>query len=106
MTDAHGEGRRREAVVAERYRQMGWVVWQPPRTKFRAQDIFGVGDLLMFRDGKVAMLQVCDPKSAARHRRLVDAWNDRHAYTLPCVLVVWVDPSDPKPLSPPLPTPV
>ena len=89
MTDSHGEGRRREALIAEQLRGQGWIVWQPPRTKFRAQDIFGVGDLLAFRSGRVMLVQVCDKKSVARHRKAVDAWNDKHGGSLPCLLFVW-----------------
>lgn len=94
MADSHGLGRKREAKVAEYYRSVGWQVWQPPRTKFGAQDIFGVGDLLAFRGYDVVLLQVCDAKSAARHRRAVDAWNAKHGYTMYCHLVVWG--SDPR----------
>jgi predicted type IV restriction endonuclease len=89
MTDSHGEGRRREAIVAEKFRAEGWIVWQPPRTKFRAQDIFGVGDLLMFRDGEIVMLQICDKKSVARHRSALQAWNEKHGRSLQCLLFVW-----------------
>lgn len=91
MKDAHGEGRRRERVVADRYRTLGFEVWQPPRTKFGTQDIFGVGDLLVVGMRDRFIVQVCDKKSAKRHQDAVCAWNDLHCQELFCVLHVWGD---------------
>ena len=99
--DRHGIGREREAKVADWYRARGCVVWQPPRTKYQAQDIFGVGDLLCVKTKhddalicypSVFMVQVCDKKSVKRHRDAVVQWNEDHGDYIPCYLVVW----DPK----------
>ena len=100
--DSHGKGRKREEVVADRYRALGWTVWHPPRTKYRSQDIFSVGDLLCVKSNpsasgahpSVFMVQVCDKKSVARHRVALRAWNRAYADVLPCCLWVWDKKND------------
>jgi len=78
--DAHGKGRLKEQEVMEWYKDHGFEVWQPPRGRYCAQDIFGVGDFIAWSclGGGVFMVQVCHKKSKARHKRACDHWNETH----------------------------
>ena len=92
--DSHGKGRVKERESMAVYEALGRVCWQPPRAQYRTKvkggtDIFGVGDYLVVGHNMACMVQVCAQKSAARHRRAVDAWNDKHGQVLYCILEVY-----------------
>ena len=86
LADAHGKGRKKEQELMKLYLDAGCEVWQPPRGKYCEQDIFGVGDFIVWRfgdfsarrHGGVFMVQVCHKKSKARHKRACDHWNETH----------------------------
>ena len=87
--DSHGKGRIKERESMAVWEAAGWTCWQPPRTKYGKQDIFGVGDYLVVGHNMAYMVQVCAKKSAARHKRAVDAWNAEHGKALYCILEVY-----------------
>jgi len=87
--DSHGKGRIKERESMLRWQDVGFTCWQPPRTKYGKQDILGVGDFIVVGENRAWMVQVCAKKSAARHKRAVDAWNKEHGDALWCMLEVY-----------------
>ncbi len=87
--DSHAKGRAREREIMLEYEAAGFKCWQPPRGKYAEQDILGVGDFITISRDGVAMVQVCDKKSAARHRRAVDAYNAVYGEVMRCYLITY-----------------
>ena len=79
MTDRHGIGRKMEREAMHyawaHYRWKG--LWQPPRGKFTAQDIWGVFDFLaIMNDRTVVGCQVCQDRKCWVDARIkaIDDW--------------------------------
>jgi len=58
-------GRGTEQHVAERFERAGCETWRPPKAKYRAQDIFGLYDLVAFGSGSLYLVQVKGGRDAA-----------------------------------------
>jgi len=66
MTDGRGAEKRAKEV----YEQAGYEVYLPPLAKYREQDVFGLFDLLCYRNDAVVGVQV----KASRHARGINDW--------------------------------
>ncbi len=89
MTDRHGIGRKMEQEAFKHgWKWRAWRgFWQPPRSKFQSQDIWGVFDFLCVGEiGDIIGIQVCmdrpcwvDPRVKA-----IKEWN--RAMNYPCMV--------------------
>lgn len=52
------KGSRTEEQAMDAYRAAGYDVYQPPKAKYREQDVFGLFDLLAFGHGRLEAVQV------------------------------------------------
>jgi len=62
-----------EQDALDLYEQAGYEVYQPPKAKYREQDVFGLFDLLAFGHGRLVCVQV---KAQDRNRGITE-WFDR-----------------------------
>jgi len=89
MTDRHGIGRKMEQEAFKHgWKWHGWHgFWQPPRSKFQSQDIFGVFDFLCIGQfGDLVAVQVCmDRKCWVEPRvKAIKDWDTEQNH--PCLL--------------------
>lgn len=66
MTDRHGIGRAMEREAMHyAWKWYNWHgFWQPPRSKFQSQDIWGVADFVCFdTNGVLQVVQVCQDRA-------------------------------------------
>jgi len=68
-------GRETEGKAMDALQYYGFSVYQPPKAKFREQDVFGLYDLLAFGNGQLLGIQVKGGRDAAG----VGQWFDRAA---------------------------
>jgi len=51
-------GQETEAAAVDLYEAAGYQVWTPPKAKYRAQDVFGLFDLMAFGHDRLEGVQV------------------------------------------------
>jgi len=59
------KGREAERDVKDLFESLGHQVYQPPKAKYREQDVFGLYDLLAFGHGQLRAIQVKAGRDAA-----------------------------------------
>lgn len=59
------KGRDAERLVADRLEDCGYEAWQPPKAKYREQDLFGLFDLAAVGHGTLYLIQVKGGQRAA-----------------------------------------
>ena len=91
--DKLGLGRKMEQLVMRRWEEWrGFKTWQPPRSKWSSQDIFGLWDFIAVKPwNPVEFVQVkrYRAKELETARAAISAFADEDHAPLRCFLVYW-----------------
>lgn len=66
------KGRALEHQVFQMYKDKGYEVWMPPKTRFGAQDIFGIGDIIASNPKELLLIAVAKGRVQTGTRRKIE----------------------------------
>ena len=79
MSSASRKGYRSQAEAAEEYKKRGWTVFVPQKSKYGAQDIFGMFDLAAISpDGSEIHFVQVKSNSTRGFLKKLKKWREKH----------------------------
>ncbi len=86
--NTYAKGNRIEKAFRDLMQTNGWLTWKPSRARFNSNDVFGLFDVVMVRDGKIQMVQIkSNPTHFYHARKEIASWVDTYKLKI-CPLCV------------------
>lgn len=76
----------RKRVIALQ-EEKGWYCWYPRKVKFHESDIFGIGDLICSKKGKIKLIQFTTATNMSHRRKKIHRVLDN--MELGCPIEIW-----------------
>lgn len=67
----------------------GWLIWYPPKVRYKQNDIFGIIDLLALRKNKMRYIQLTTLPNVARQRKKILSFFKEKGVKLPVEIWAW-----------------
>lgn len=68
----------------------GWLIWYPPKVRYKQNDIFGIIDLLALKKNKMRYIQLTTMPNIARQRKKISDFFKKNGVKLPVEIWAWL----------------
>jgi len=75
--------------VVEILEKEGWIVWYPPKVKYKQNDIFGIIDLLAIKGKKQKNIQITTISNVSARRKKIINFIEKSKVELPVEIWAW-----------------
>lgn len=82
------ESQTRKRAIQE-LKNKGWIVWYPPKVRFKQNDIFGIIDLQALKGTKLRHIQLTTSPNLSRCRKKILSFFSKNKVKLPVEIWVW-----------------